>query len=87
MSKREESKERNVRRKKSTMQESKLKKEHNAKGELKRVANHQNNYNKLSVSEKCVVSTLVVLIDLFFFHTIRYLSASTSDAFHSFSIF
>jgi len=31
-----------------------------------RVANHQNNYNKLSASEKCVVSTLVVLIDLFF---------------------
>jgi len=30
-----------------------------------RVANCQNNYNKLSAFKKCVVSTLVVLVDLF----------------------
>jgi len=41
------------------------------KGELKgdddatRVANRQNNYNKLPASEKCVASTLVVSVDLF----------------------
>jgi len=39
----------------------KLKKNDNAI----RVANHQNNYNKLSAFEKCVASTLVVSVDLF----------------------
>jgi len=31
-----------------------------------RVTNCQNNYNKLPASEKCVASTLVVLVNLFF---------------------
>jgi len=56
MSKREESK----------REKCQKRKEHNArKTNWRGVANHQNNYNKLSASEKCVVSTLVFLIDLF----------------------
>ncbi len=48
--------------KRAQCKKDKLKRDDNAT----RVANHQNNYNKLPAFKKCVASTLVVLVDLFF---------------------
>jgi len=48
--------------KRAQCKEGELKRDDNAT----RVTNCQNNYNKLSASEKCVVLMLVILVDLFF---------------------
>jgi len=66
VSKREESKREESKREMSEEKRAQCKKDKLKKGDdAIRVVNHQNNYNKLSVSEKCVVSMLVILIDLF----------------------